>query len=193
MRHVSGLIVIMSLLVTPLAALAADKAATSNGVSLALKPVDPAFRAAYDADVTKLRAGEAMDIANLRSRHAQIFGGYAISSEWKDAVLQAFQSQDWTKGLELARKRLDTDYLDLDAHFMARYAASRANDDKSAQSHNAVIKQSLNAITGGRTGRSADQSWAVISVREEYLMLQALGLESKRGLEAALRAGDWSV
>ncbi len=179
MRLVSGLIVGLSLLVAPAVALADDKPATSDITSLVLKPVDPAFKAAYDADVTKLRAGEVVDIASLRARHAKIFGGYADGSDWKGAVLQAFQAQEWGKGLELARKRLDTDYLDLDAHFMARYAASRANDEKSAKAHDGVIKQSLKAITGGRTGHSADQAWAVMSVREEYLMLQALGLEPR--------------
>jgi hypothetical protein len=136
--------------------------------------------ATYRADVARWQAGDiAVDLGDLRRRHAGLFGGYVSlikNIAERDLVRKAMADKDWAALAKFAEAAIAADPLDMEAHFTAEaaYAQSGRTEDQ-ARAH-AVIVALLQTITGGRNGRSAQGAWQAMSVAEEYTTLRLLGM-----------------
>ena len=120
----------------------------------------------------------AVDFAALRSTYAASgdYDPYGSDAELRKAMFDALGRDDFAGARRLADSALAQNYLDLFAHVGANAAASGLGDSSRADFHVAVIRGLFEAIAATGDGTEA-KPWVVLSVDEEYALLQAQGLE----------------
>ena len=133
----------------------------------------------YATLLASLKAGNTnIDYARLRI-------SYMDSPEYKQAkdtsnaekaMWDALNAKDFPKALKNAEEVLDSEYVNIDAHFVA-YAANREMGaaDK-AEFHRAVFRGLVDSIRNSGDGLSPKTAWVVITVHEEYVILRVLGM-----------------
>lgn len=132
------------------------------------------------AQIEQLKAGATgVDLRALRLAMAAEPG--FVAADWAgygDAgtALAAHRDAD---ALKLAQARLDQNYLDVRAQMVAAEALARLGRKPEADRHQALAQGLLEAIASGGDGNSAATAWTVISVDEEYALLEVLGLRTK--------------
>jgi hypothetical protein len=92
--------------------------------------------------------------------------------------MKAAQSGQADRAGDLARKILAQDYTDLRAHELLRQVCAKQKDEACVQHETFVTRGMLNSITGSGDGKSAKTAWLVISIEEEYFVLNAKGLRT---------------
>ena len=99
------------------------------------------------------------------------------------AMSVALNAKDYPKALKYAEEVLASQYVNMDAHFIAFIANREIGATDQAEFHKAVFRGLLNSIQNSGDGLSQEKAWVVISVDEEYVMLRALGFTpSSQGL-----------
>lgn len=71
---------------------------------------------------------------------------------------------------------LDTNYVDLDIHLLCRIAYRETGNREKESFHTSVLKGLVNSIYNSGDGSSPEKAMAVISVQEEYFLMNANGL-----------------
>ena len=150
--------------------------------------------ATYHRLVARLRAGDVtIPFDSLRFGFAatRSYDPYGVDAERRTAMFAALDRGDHLAARAMADSALATNYVDPFAHLVASVAAGGADDGTAAAYHRAVFRGLIDSILG-RGGRTPDSAMVVISVDEEYALLQALGLRREsQGLGAcAGRACD---
>ena len=142
----------------------------------------PALSAApsteYATLLAALKAGNtAIDFARLRL-------SYMDSPEYKAAqdtsaaekgMIESLNKQDFPAALQQAETVLKSDYVNIDAHFVAFVAHRELGESEKAAFHQAVFRGLIDSIRNSGDGLSPAKAWVVINVHEEYVMLRALG------------------
>jgi len=97
------------------------------------------------------------------------------TSEAEKAMGQELDARDYAGALKSAETVLDSEYVNIDAHFVA-FAANRelGNKDQAAF-HLAVFRGLIDSIRKSGDGKSPQTAWVVITVHEEYVVLRVLG------------------
>lgn len=98
------------------------------------------------------------------------------TDEQKKAMFEALKKNDYAKALHNADLVLENEFVDLEAHRVKQIACEALNDEQKAAFHQAVTRGLLKSILDSGDGKSAATAYVVISVHEEYIVLQALGL-----------------
>jgi hypothetical protein len=150
-------------------------------LSLLTLPLCLAARGApseYSALLAKLKAGDTkIDYGRLRL-------SYLDSPEYKQAkdtsgsqraMSVALSAKNYPKALEHAETVLASEYININAHFVAFVANQEMGAADKAAFHKAVFRGLLNSIRSTGDGLSTEKAWVVISVQEEHELLKALG------------------
>lgn len=132
----------------------------------------------YGPLLAALKAGDThIDYARLRL-------SYVDSSKHKKAkdttaqqkqMFSALQARDFAEALKKADQILDSEYIDLDAHFAAYIASRELGDSAKADFHKAVFRGLVDSIRDSGDGKSPEKAWVIVSVHEEYVVLRVLG------------------
>ncbi|HMC32536.1 MAG TPA: DUF4919 domain-containing protein [Candidatus Angelobacter sp.] len=94
----------------------------------------------------------------------------------KQGMFKALQSKDYKKAIHNADIVLENEFVDLDAHHVEQIAYEELNEEERASFHKAVVQGLLRSIMDSGDGKTARTAYVVISVHEEYIVLQVLGL-----------------
>jgi len=137
----------------------------------------------YEALVQRLKSGDLdVDFEALRmayTRSDRYSSDDADVTELRGAMLEALAAEDMAKAGDRAKRILDLDYVDIDAHLVVGVVHRRANDDAEAEFHRAIAMGLLQSIRESGDGRSKESAFVVISSDEEFALLRSQGLRVK--------------
>ena len=132
----------------------------------------------YAVLLASLKAGKT-DIDYTRLRLS-----YMDSPEYKAArdvsnseevMSDALNKKDYPAALKDAEAVLESNYVNIDAHFVALVANKEMGAMDKAEFHRTVFRGLVNSIRNSGDGKSLETAWVVINVHEEYVMLRVLG------------------
>jgi hypothetical protein len=93
----------------------------------------------------------------------------------REAMIAAFEANDYAKAAELVEGVLDYEFVHLGLHRAAEDAYRKLNNQAKADFHKAVADKLLNALLTAGDGKTAATAYRVLSVREEYFIMNELG------------------
>ncbi len=93
------------------------------------------------------------------------------------AMFAALNAKDFSKALKQAQTVLESEYVNLDAHFVAFIANREMGFKDEAGFHQAVFRGLIDSIRNSGDGKSTATAWLVINVHEEYVLLRVLGFQ----------------
>jgi hypothetical protein len=130
----------------------------------------------------RLRRGDrSVDFTELRMAYTETeqYDPYGDSAARK-AMFAAMNAGDWDEARKQSAKILEKNYVDINGHLGAFVAAEREGDKQTALLHRYVFEGLIKSVQGGGDGRSMETAFVVISVDEEYALLNFLGLRRTR-------------
>lgn len=146
------------------------------------KPVDPAPQeksstAAYPDLLAKLKEGDTkIDYRALRMAYTQTkeYSPYGTGSDETTPMFKALNDKKYKDALKLAEEILKDNYVEMNSHYVASLAHESLGNKEKAEFHKAVFLGLVNSIIGGKDGKSAKTAYEVISVPEEYVIVNIL-------------------
>jgi hypothetical protein len=96
-------------------------------------------------------------------------------SKSEDAMSDALNKKDYPAALKDAEAVLDSNYVNIDAHYVALVANQEMGAMDKAEFHRTVFRGLINSIRNSGDGKSPETAWVVINVHEEYVILRVLG------------------
>jgi hypothetical protein len=128
-----------------------------------------------------------VDFAALRMAYTKTarYNPYASERKDRDAMRAAVTKEQYAKALELAEKVLKTNYLDIDAHFVATRACAELKKPDQAKFHRYVVDGLIGSILKSGDGKTFKTAFVVIATDEEYVILTVLGV--RKTSQALLR------
>lgn len=95
----------------------------------------------------------------------------------EDSMYDAYDNQEYELAIELANQLLETNYLLPDPHFIVLQSYQELGDQKNADFHNYILRGIIASIAKSGDGRSPETAFIVIHIKEEYFMLNILGVQ----------------
>ena len=144
----------------------------------------------YDQLLNKVKGGDlTVDFKALRFGFAE---KTTPDSRVADLKLQTqmatlLNEKKFKDVLKIAETIHKTNFVDMNSHIMSAMAYQGLADAKKAKFHEAVYLGLVNSITKDADGNEPKTAYHVISVAEEYVLLNAL--ELKRGSQAVESTG----
>ncbi|MEO8071817.1 MAG: DUF4919 domain-containing protein [Acidobacteriota bacterium] len=143
----------------------------------------------YENLVAKLKSGDtSSDYTALRMAFTET-KNYSFQGPKKterENFFKSFNEKNYKESLKQAEKFLEKNYVDANAHYVAYNSAKELKDNKKADFHKAVLFGLLNSIKNGNDGLSAKTPFSVITIDEEYTMMNFLGYKhSSQSLQHA--------
>jgi hypothetical protein len=134
----------------------------------------------YQELVAKLKGGDSnIDYKALRMAFTET-AEYSYSGPDRaeqDKFFKPFNDKKYKEALKQTEAFLEKNYVDANAHYVAYNSAKELKDDKKAEFHKAVLLGLLNSIKSGNDGLSAKTPFYVITINEEYTLLNFLGYQ----------------
>jgi len=90
-------------------------------------------------------------------------------------MIIALNAKEFAKAIEQADVVLANEYVNIDAHVVESAANRELGAMEKADFHRAVWHGLIDSILKSGDGKSPKTAWVVISVHEEYVVLQVLG------------------
>lgn len=104
-------------------------------------------------------------------------------SDSEKAMFAALSAKDFPKAFKDAETVLASEYINMDAHFVASLASHEMGNMEKAEFHKTVFRGLIDSIRNSGDGKSMETAWVVVTVHEEYVVLRALGFKpSGQGL-----------
>lgn len=137
----------------------------------------------YAALLAKVKAGDTgIDFARLRlswmdSKERE------EAKDTGDAEKQMFESlngKDFAKALKDADTVIASEYVNLDAHFVAYIAHRELQETEKAKFHRAVFNGLAKSILDSGDGKTPEKAMVVIAVHEEYVVMRILGVSATK-------------
>ncbi|HEV2288146.1 MAG TPA: DUF4919 domain-containing protein [Candidatus Acidoferrales bacterium] len=155
----------------------------------------PQSSPSYDDLVQESRNGD----PNVN--YGQLRMAYAASPKYSsdvdmDSVKKMnskLQSKDYKGALKAANVLLNEDYVSIDAHIVAYLAYQAQHDAGHAQQQHDIAIGLIQSILGSGDGKSIASAYKVICVREEYNVLNALGLRPQSQALSKQNDRDYDV
>jgi hypothetical protein len=97
------------------------------------------------------------------------------TSDTEKAMMSALNAKDYAKAVEEADIVLANEYVNLDAQLVEAVANRQLGTVDKADFHRAVLGGLIDSILKSGDGRSPKTAWVVITVHEEYVVLEVLG------------------
>ncbi len=111
----------------------------------------------------------------------------------KDAAFEALSKKDFAGALKSAQAVLDTNYVDLDIHLLCRIAYRETGNAEKEAFHTSVLKGLVNSIYNSGDGSSPEKAMVVISVPEEYFLMNANGLHLLKQKSLTVNGHDYDA
>jgi len=138
----------------------------------------------YDEEYEELLANakaspESVDFEELRLAYAKSshYFPYAVPSGDLYASVDVSSGTDGEAALSAVRQRLESNYVDIQAHLLAASVYGRIGEIERAKYHYVFGERLVRSILESGDGRTRQTAFTVISVAEEYAVLGFLGLE----------------
>lgn len=141
----------------------------------------------YDQLLAKLKSGDTnIDYGALRMTYTETKSYSATGSDpaARSQMSKAVSGREFTEAIKVAKSILDKNYVDINAHVAMAVANRELGDTKLFEFHKAVYRGLIDSIVASGDGKTAKTAYVVISVPEEYALLQALDL--RRGSQSLL-------
>ncbi len=149
-------------------------------VAAKLPVISAAEKAQYDANISKLQAGDlTVDLRWMRLEHLKM-NGYA-APEWDGyrAGMIAIDHKDFATALASAQTALKTDFMNLQAHLVAGIALLELHRDAEYAQDHPIALALYKAIFAEHDGLSAANAWEAMGIDEEYFVLRMKGLKMR--------------
>lgn len=106
--------------------------------------------------------------------------------EERDAVMKAARAKDYKKAVELAKAWLVKVPVDAEMHYLRGHFLKKTGDVAGSLYHFHCFYGLMRSITAKGDGKTAKSAWKVISVAEEYALLNELDAQVlEQSLEGA--------
>jgi hypothetical protein len=150
---------------------------------LAMAALPPAFVAQdkpseYATLLASLKAGKTdIDYTRLRISYMDSpeYKAAKDVSESEKAMTEALNKKDYPAALKQAEAVLDSEYVNIDAHYVALVANREMGATDKSEFHRTVFGKLIDSILNSGDGKSPEKAWVVITVHEEYVILNVLG------------------
>ena len=132
----------------------------------------------YSMLLAALKAGKTdIDYARLRlsSMDSPERKAAKDTSKSEKAMFEDLDKKDYPAALKEAEKVLDSEYVNIDAHYVALVANREMGALDKAEFRRSIFRGLIDSILHSGDGKSPEKAWVVISVHEEYVVLRALG------------------
>jgi hypothetical protein len=132
----------------------------------------------YATILASLKAGKTdIDYTRLRLSYVDSpeYKAAKDVSDSENAMTDALNMKDFPTALKQAEAVLQSQYVNMDAHFVALVASRELGSQDKAEFHRTVFRGLINSIRNSGDGLSPETAWVVISVHEEYVLLRVLG------------------
>jgi len=133
----------------------------------------------YDRLLAQVQGGDltidftALRFACLRSDHCSAEPDHDL----RVSMFQAWNSKDYAKAIEAAERILKTSYVSAEAHFISARCYEQTGGTDKAKFHQAVAAGLIHSGLASGDGKMQETAYKAISVAEEYMVLQVLGLQ----------------
>ena len=134
----------------------------------------------YATLLASLKAGKTdIDYARLRLSFMDSpeYKAAKDVSKSEDAMTDALNKKDYPAALKSAETVLESNYVNIDAHFVAFVANREMGAADKAAFHRTIFRGLISSILNSGDGKSPEKAWVVIDVHEEYVVLRALGFK----------------
>jgi hypothetical protein len=130
----------------------------------------------YQKLVDRAKRGDVtVDFKELRRAFADWQCEKNTDAPNREVMVDAFNKKDYAKAVELVEVVLDYEYIHRGLHLAAEDAYRHLGDAKRAEEHKAIADKLLDALLTSGDGKTAKTAFYVLSVREEYFVMQKLG------------------
>lgn len=133
----------------------------------------------YDL-VKKLKNNDTnVDFQALRLAYTktQDYKPYGTDSA-KDAAFDALKKKNFAEAVRQAESVMEKNYADLNVHMVCRIAYREMGNMEKYNFHNSVLKGLVGSLYASGDGTTPEKAIVVISVPEEYFLLNANGLKT---------------
>ena len=134
----------------------------------------------YASLLASLKAGKTdIDYTRLRLSYMDSpeYKAAKDVSDSEKAMFEALNKKDYPAALKNAEAVLGSEYVNMDAHFVAYIANREMGAMDKAAFHRTVFRGMIDSIRNSGDGKSPEKAWVVISVHEEYVLLRVLGFK----------------
>jgi hypothetical protein len=132
----------------------------------------------YASLLASLKAGKTdIDYTRLRLSYMDSpeYKAAKDVSDSEKAMFEALSKKDYPAALKQAELVLQSEYVNMDAHFVAYIANREMGALDKAEFHRTVFRGLIDSIRNSGDGKSPEKAWVVITVHEEYVLLRVLG------------------
>lgn len=132
----------------------------------------------YATLLSALKGGNtAIDYTRLRLSYMDSpeYKAAKDTSNAETAMWDALDAKDYARALKEAEEVLASEYVNIDAHYVALVANRELGAADKSSFHRTIFRELINSIRSSGDGKTIATAWVVISVHEEYVLLRALG------------------
>jgi hypothetical protein len=136
----------------------------------------------YNSLVNKLKNNDLnVDFQTLRLAYTktQNYKPYGADNA-KDAAFDALKEKNYVEAVRQAQSALETNYVDLDVHLLCRTAYREMGNLDKYTFHSSVLKGLVSSLYASGDGTTPEKAFVVISIQEEYFIMNANGLKSTK-------------
>lgn len=120
------------------------------------------------------------DFTKLRMNYAKTLGynPYEGNSDLETWMLDAFRKKQYQNAVSYGEVILGKNYLDIQVHKVCEVSYLRLKDFQKSNFHSFFVKGLINSILNSGDGKTPATAYHVISVKEEYAILDFIGCKS---------------
>jgi hypothetical protein len=137
----------------------------------------------YPALLAKVKNfDKTVDFKALRIAYTKTpdYNPYGRDEDKDQAMGKAIEEKRFEEAIKIAQTVLEKNYVHIFAHFISRVAYRELGDQKKFEYHHFVTDGLIQSIVRSGSGMDTDGALLVISVVEEYMILDVLGLKSNK-------------
>jgi hypothetical protein len=130
----------------------------------------------YNSLVNKLKNNDLnIDFKALRFAFTRTenYKPYGTNDNMRDAAFDALKKKNYPEALKQAQSVLERNYIDLDVHLLCRTAYRETGNLEKYTFHSSVLKGLVGSLYASGDGTTPEKAIAVISVSEEYFIMNA--------------------
>lgn len=135
----------------------------------------------YNEIVSQIKNGSKdIDFTVLRMAYANSFfyDPYGKDYDVKKSMRRAYNDGDYEGVVSHAKELIEDIFLDIDSHVFCEMAYKKIGDNEKRDYHGFIALGLLNSIIGSGDGKTPETAFKVISVTEEYALLDMWGLKT---------------
>jgi hypothetical protein len=135
----------------------------------------------YYSLVKKLKSNDTnIDFMALRLSYTKTkdYMPYGSDASAKDAAFGALNKKNFAEAIRQGEIGLEKNYADPDIHLVCMIANRESGNSVKSAFHNAVLKGLVGSLYASGNGTTPEDAIVVISVAEEYFLLNANGLKT---------------